>query len=242
MKFKYVFLCCLSLGYTPTFAASDQEQEILNTCKQINHFAQQGNNAYQKNQYAKALEAFKQQASLLSFCSLHEELTGKVISDNQLATAYNNVGLTYAKLNQPRWARAWYSIMPKEGKSQFNLNALGLMKSTSQKAGQYVKYIGQGQWDTIEVKPHGQNYAIHYYGLRMGLNGLIYGPNMGEFSTVISKNAQTARYHDNDYGCTIDLQFNKGDSVRVKQSQSDCGFGMGVYAEGYYLKVEPTPN
>lgn len=226
----------LSLICTTTNAEDSTETQIINGCKKISSYAAQGNTAYQKKQYTKALDAYTEQASWLSFCSIHEELTGKTVTDNQLSTAYNNVGLTYSKLNKPRWARAWYAIMLKDTKSQFNLKALGPIRSTTEKAGTYVKYIGQGQWDHITVSKAKNGYDIEYAGLRMGANAMIYGPNMGEFNTTMSNASNKARYTYE--GCVIDLEFNQGDSVRVKQNQPDCGFGMGVYAEGFYWKVE----
>ena len=216
------------------------ETDIIHGCKNLNYLSTQGQQQYDKKNYLKALEYFQEQASWTDFCGLHEALTGKKISESQLATAYNNVGLTYSKLNRPRWAKVWYSLLPKDSKSQFNLKKLGNIAIDKNKLGIYVKYIGQGSWDVLQVSTGKVGYDIDYSGLRMGLNGLVAGPNMGEFSTYMAKNQNQAEYRD--ASCRITLTFNQGENIQVKQNQADCGFGMGVYAGGNYVKVEKLPD
>lgn len=224
------------------YAQSDLNIEIMQSCKKIPQFAQQGNTAYQNKSYAKALDYFQQQASWLDFCTIHEEVTGKIISDAQRATAYNNVGISHQKLGQLRWARAWYALEKNDQKSQFNLAQLPKLHPVQSKAGVYAKYIGQGVWDILDVTAQGQMFNIDYQGFRMGANGMIYGPNLGEFSTQMPKTAHQAQYHDED-GCAIKLNFSKDlESISVTQSQTDCGFGMGVYADGIYLRVDHLPK
>lgn len=225
-------LCsCSSIAFAET-----EIDQIRSECKKLTHLASLGQAAYQQKNYLQALDYFQDQAAWTDFCSLHEDSTGKIISDSQRATAYNNVGLTHAQLNQPRWAKAWYAILAQDAKSQYNRNKLKPVQSSTVKTGTYVKYIGQGAWDTIEVRTEKNQYHIDYAGLRMGINGMIYGPNMGEFSTQMAKNADKAQYRYES--CVINLKFHQGESIQVQQSQADCGFGMGVYAEGNYVKVE----
>ena len=76
----------------------------------------------------------------------------------------------------------------------------------------------------------------------MGARSLIYGPNLGSFDITMPITQKQAVYHYED--CQIDLTFKThqdfGNIIDVKQheSQSGCGFGHNVYAEGIYYKVE----
>lgn len=93
----------------------------------------------------------------------------------------------------------------------------------------------------MEVKRASNAYQIEFNGLYMGLRSLIYGPNMGEFSTRIPLNKTQTNYSVED--CKIDLkfQFNAqiGQQIVVNSSNPmSCGFGHNVSADGMYLKVE----
>lgn len=227
------------------FAYANSDATIIQECQKLSQYAQHGAQFYQQKNYGKALNAFKDQAAWTHFCSFHDEITHKNISSEQIATAYNNVGLTYAKLGKPHWARAWYEIIPESAKSQHNLKQLPLVKSSRTKTGVYVSYAGQGAWNIIEVKDKKDRDQITFSGLRMGLMGMIYGPNMGEFNIDMPKNTYTAQYRYED--CNIQLRFlpatAQGERIKVTQNQTDstCGFGHGVYADGTYLKVEGLP-
>lgn len=243
MKIKLISVGLLLLAIQHnSYAQSDLESEIIQNCKKTPQIMQQANTAYQNKKYASALNHFQQQAAWLDFCSIHEDITGKVISQSQLTTAYNNVGISHQKLGQSRWARAWYAIEKNDPKSQFNLKNLPQLHPVQSKAGIYAKYIGQGVWDILEVTAKGQFFNIDYQGYRMGANGMIYGPNIGEFSTQMAKTAYQARYQYDDE-CMIQLNFARNlESIDVTQNQTDCGFGMGVYAEGHYSRVENLPQ
>ncbi|MFU8925363.1 hypothetical protein [Acinetobacter puyangensis] len=230
-----------SLGLT-SLSHANSEQEIITGCQKLSQYAQQGAKFYQQKHYQKARDVFLDQAAWTHFCLYQSDITGKKISDEQLATAYNNVGLSYVKLGQPRWARAWFELTPDSAKSQFNLKKLPSVQASKSKQGTYVRYAGQGQWNTIEITNKGNLYQLDFNGLRMGINGLIYGPNLGEFSITMHKNASLAEYrHEN---CIIQLKFlpanAQGERIDVTQNKADaeCGFGFGVYADGSYLKVE----
>lgn len=233
----------LLLGTLPT-AHANSDQAIVDGCAKIGTYAQQGAQHYQQQRYQKALSAFEDQASWLEFCQQHTKLTHKPISDAQIDTAYNNVGLSHAKLGQVRWARAWYELAPKSKSSPYNLQQLPPVAAQPNKQGLYVRYAGQGQWNQLSVVSAGQAYQIHFDGLRMGFMGMVSGPNVGEFDTTMAKNQQQAVYTTSeDSGtCTITMRFlpatSSGERVQVTQKgASVCGFGFGVYAEGEYLKV-----
>ena len=162
-------------------------------------------------------------------------------SERDITTAFNNVGLSYAKLGKPQWARAWFSVFPNTKASQFNLKQLPAPEKPKNFAGKYVRYAGFGQCNTMEVKPVSNAYQIEFNGLYMGLRSLIYGPNMGEFLTPMSLNKAQANYSVED--CKIDLkfQFNAqiGQQIVVNSNNPmSCGFGHNVSADGMYLKVE----
>lgn len=222
--------------------ANSNDAEIIEECQRITQYANQGAKFYQQKNYLQALKMFKQQAARTDFCSYHEDITKKSISLDQIATAYNNVGLSYTKLGQPRWARAWFEILPEAKKSQHNLSKLPAIQPNKDKTGLYVRYSGQAEWNTLEITDNKDHYNIQFYGVRMGIMALLYGPNMGEFQTTMPKNASTATYQYED--CVIKLNFltpdAKGNRIQVTQNQNEsgCGFGFGVYADGNYDKVE----
>jgi hypothetical protein len=58
--------------------------------------------------------------------------------------------------------------------------------------------------------------------------------NMGEFMEVITIKNGVAKYKSGD--CALKFIFNSK-AVKVVQTGWNCGFGMGVVADGYYLKT-----
>ena len=152
------------------------------------------------------------------------------------------MGLAYAKLGQPLWARSWFMLDEKSKSSQFNLKQLPAPKASNDLSGEYVRYSGFGEWDHITVSRKQGQYAISYAGLYMGLRSLVYGPNMGEFDTKMPTSKKQTVYKNED--CRIQLDFKSnaklGNYIQVKQNEgeSGCGFGHNVYADGTYLKVE----
>lgn len=234
-----IFSC---IGMTQVHAEFSFQQELQQNCAQVKSFAATGKKLYDQKNYTKALESFKNQAAWSSFCKSNADESGVQITENEISIAHNNVGLTYAKLAKPLWARAWFQLDPKNKSSQFNLKQLPKVKKTSDFSGQYVNYAGYGAWGTITVKKQNNRYMVNFSGLYMGLRSLIYGPNMGQFSTTMPLNKLTATYKYED--CKIDLKFGfnstQGNLVKIQQNPSDasCGFGMNVSADGTYQKVE----
>ena len=222
------------------------EQELQQGCTKIKQYANNGKKFYDQKQYPKALVQFKQQAAWSQFCLLNTDETAIKTTERDVAIAYNNVGLSYAKMNQPLWARAWYLLNIRDEiepqSTRFNLQQLPKPKPSTDLSGQYVRYADFGEWNHLTVKKNKVSYQIEFDGLYMGIRSLIYGPNMGQFSTSmpLSKKQTVYRYED----CQIDLNFKRdtasGNTIKVTQNdgESGCGFGHNVYADGVYFKVE----
>lgn len=244
IKFAFFSLgLCLS---TSSFADQSFTQELKQGCAKIKKYSQLGKKYYDQQDYAKAIDQFELQASWTHFCILNQDESGSKLTARDMDLANNNVGLSYAKNGQPLWARAWFLRDGTTDTSRFNLKQLPPPAVSSNLEGTYVRPNGFGQWNYLFVTKKAKTYQIDFEGYYFGLRGLIYGPNMGNFTIQmpLSKKQATYRYQD----CKIDLQFNAdtkiGQSITVKQSDSDssCGFGHNVFADGIYQKVETNPS
>lgn len=238
---KVIFSLGLLAFSSGTFAEMSFEQELRTQCNKVKNNALLGKQLYDQKHYQKALLPFQEQAAWSSFCEMNREESGISFSEQAIATAFNNVGLTYAKLGQYGWARAWFSVFPETKSTQFNFRQLPNPTESTSWVGKYVQHAGFGQWNTITVKRVKNAYDIEFNGLYMGARSLIYGPNMGEFTAQMPlKNTQTS-YRVED--CKVDLKFGfdtkQGSFVQVKETNiMSCGFGHNVSAQGMYLKVE----
>lgn len=218
------------------------QQELQQGCGKLKQYAKLGKQYYDQKQYTQALTRFKDQAAWSHFCQINADESGVKVSDREIEIANNNVGLTYAKLGKPLWARAWFLRNPDSKMSQFNLSQLPPIKTSSALTGTYVSPNGFGQWDSITVKQQKNTYQIEFEGYYFGLRGLIYGPNLGSFETQMPLQQKKAVYRYED--CQIDLSFKTdlklGQQIVVDEQQntSGCGFGHNVSASGSYMKVE----
>ncbi|MCJ8160885.1 hypothetical protein [Acinetobacter zhairhuonensis] len=225
-----------------TIAESNYEQELKQGCGKLKQYARLGKQHYDHKQYAQALSQFQDQAAWSHFCQINADESGVQVSDRDIDIANNNVGLTYAKLGKPLWARAWFLRNPDSKMSQFNLSQLPTIQLSTSLAGTYVAKNGFGQWDTITVKKLKNAYQIEFEGYYFGLRGLIYGPNLGSFDTQMPLQQKKAVYRYED--CQIQLNFTNdakhGQQIVVEEQQntSGCGFGHNVSASGTYMKVE----
>ena len=242
-----VSLCTVGLvTMTSSYAEFSYEQELQQGCAKVKQYAVSGKKLYDQKQYNKALEQFKNQAAWSQFCMLNADDTTIKVTDRDVAIAYNNVGLTYAKMNQPMWARAWYllnirnEVEPQS--TRFNLQQLPKPQPSTDLSGKYVRYAGFGEWNYLTVQKNKSSYQIEFEGLYMGIRSLIYGPNLGTFEMTMPLTKSQAIYRSED--CQIELSFKSdstvGNSIKVTQNdgESGCGFGHNVYADGVYLKVE----
>ncbi|WP_288383213.1 hypothetical protein [uncultured Acinetobacter sp.] len=222
------------------------EQELKQGCAKIKSYAQLGKKYYDQHDYAKAIDQFELQASWTHFCILNQEESGSKLTARDMNLANNNVGLSYAKNGQPLWARAWFLRDGTTDTSRFNLKQLPPPAISSSLDGTYVRPNGFGQWNYVFVSKKAKSYQIDFQGYYFGLRGLIYGPNMGNFTIQMPLSQKQAQYRYQD--CKIDLAFNAdtkiGQFITIKQSESDsaCGFGHNVFADGIYQKVESDLN
>ncbi len=227
---------------TSSFAESSFAEELQQGCAKVKQYAQQGKKLYDQKQYAKAVKQFEDQAAWAHFCKLNADESGIQVSDRDIEIANNNVGLSYAKLGKPQWARVWFLRNKDSKTSQYNLKQLPKPQITKDLQGTYVRANGFGQWDYIKVSKKQNKYEIDFDGYYFGLRGLIYGPNMGQFDTNMPVTSKQASYRYED--CTIKLQFlndlQNGQKIEVEQNNGDstCGFGHNVYAGGTFYKVE----
>jgi len=230
---------CLVAGcfLCPSAWAKIDEPDIKADCLKTGIYASAGKVAYQQGDYAKAQELFRDQVAWSEFCHLPASAT---------SVAYNNIALTYLHLGQYGKALAWLGLASQQDqKTRVNLaqvqSKLALKPLAEGPTGLYWQYAGQGSWNTLEVKPEGSQFVIHFSGLSMGAMSLYYGPNTGEFSTVTTIKDQQAVYqgiNDENAGgadCRVTMNFSRQSAVL--NTVGDCGFGHNVSAAGTFQRV-----
>lgn len=217
--------------------AKIDEPDINSDCLKAGIYASAGKVAYQQGQYDKAREVFRDQVAWSEFCHKPQDT---------IATAYNNIALTYIHQGQYRKAKAWLALAPDDKKSQYNLSQiqpkLDALSAGSGAAGLYWQYAGYGNWNVVEVKAEGTQFRIDFSGMYMGLMSLYYGPNTGEFSVVTTVKEGQAEYREADDQnaggqCVVNMDF-APEQVNL-HTTGDCGFGMNVQAEGPFVRVSP---
>ncbi|HCT7986509.1 TPA: tetratricopeptide repeat protein [Serratia liquefaciens] len=215
--------------------AQIDEPDIDADCLKVASYAELGKNAYQRGDYPRAADIFRDQAAWSEFCGLDSQAT---------ATAYNNVALALIHAGELLKARAYLELAPQDSKSQHNLKLLQerLAKRTPPigPGGVYWQYAGRGVWSEVEVKPQDGRWLIVYSGYYMPQMGLYYGPNMGEFTQTLPIEHGKAVYRQREpedvMACDVAMQF--GSDGLDMHTQGDCGFGFNVRAEGHFIRVE----
>lgn len=211
------------------------EPDIDADCHKVASYAELGKSAYQRGDYPRAADIFRDQAAWSEFCGLDSQAT---------ATAYNNVALALMHAGELLKARAYLELAPQDSKSQHNLKLLQqrLAKQPPSKGpgGVYWQYAGRGVWSEVEVKPQDGRWLIDYSGYYMPQMGLYYGPNMGEFAEVLPIEQGKALYRQREpedaIACDVAIQFT-ADALQM-HTKGDCGFGFNVRAEGRFVRVE----
>jgi len=215
--------------------AQIDEPDIDADCHKVASYAELGKNAYQRGDYPRAADIFRDQAAWSEFCGLDSQAT---------ATAYNNVALALIHSGELLKARAYLELAPQDSKSQHNLKLLQerLAKRTPPigPGGVYWQYAGRGVWSEVEVKPQDGRWLIVYSGYYMPQMGLYYGPNMGEFTQTLPIEHGKAVYRQREpedvMACDVAMQF--GSDGLDMHTEGDCGFGFNVRAEGHFVRVE----
>lgn len=81
-----------------------------------------------------------------------------------MATAYNNVALTWMRQGEWRKAQARLTINPNDAKSIYNLGLikekLAALPKSDSPAGEYWNYAGLATWETLIVKPTEKNQTF----------------------------------------------------------------------------------
>lgn len=230
----------LFLGWVALSARAEiTEQQIEADCLKIASYSAQGGDHYRRRDYAKARELYEQQAAWSESCQL---------DDARIATAYNNVALTYIREGDYLKARAWLQLMPDDSKSVHNLGLIedklpAVLAGVSASAeGEYWQYAGKSLWNVIRIGREGRGHRLDFEGYYPGLMAMYYGPNIGEFSASLDLSSGHARYsmaegEDGDLDCVYDFSAGKDALLVSRLSGSWCGFGHNVSAEGKYVKV-----
>ncbi|HEI8868440.1 tetratricopeptide repeat protein [Serratia sp. AKBS12] len=235
MKALYPLLLAYGALVSEQALAQIDEPDIQADCQKVPGYAELGTAAYQRGDYVKAAEIFRDQAAWSEFCGKSERAT---------ATAYNNVALAWIHAGQLLKARAYLALAPHDSKSQHNLALLqarlAQQPAPDGPAGVYWQYAGRGVWSEVSVAPQGRRWHVSYAGYYMPGMGLYYGPNMGEFSDLLTIVDNRAVYHQSveeaGMACDVTLQFS-ADAVDL-HTQGDCGFGHNVQAQGRFVRVE----
>ncbi len=127
------------------------EPDIAADCQKVASYAELGKKAYQRQDYAKAADIFRDQAAWSEFCGLSEQA---------VATAYNNVALSLMHAGELLKAQAYLALAPHDDKSQHNLSLLRQRLAQRPQpqgpGGVYWQYAGRGVWSEVVVKPQGE--------------------------------------------------------------------------------------
>ncbi|CAI0699979.1 tetratricopeptide repeat protein [Serratia ficaria] len=229
-----LLLTCGALASAQASAHID-EPDIAADCQKVAGYAALGKSAYQRQDYAKAADIFRDQAAWSEFCGLSAQAT---------ATAYNNVALALMHAGELLKAQAYLGLAPQDSKSQHNLGPLrqrlAQRPQPAGPAGIYWQYAGRGVWSEVAVKPLGRRWQIDFSGYFMPKMGLYYGPNMGDFSAALPIERGRAVYRRREPAeamvCDVTMRFSE--AALDLHTEGDCGFGFNVRAEGRFVRVE----
>lgn len=233
MQLRFMLISLILLMQSPAWAEIT-EQQIQADCAKIPAYARQGEKLYQSKQYAKARDAFLDQVGWSEQCNTPE---------SDLATAYNNVAMTWIREGEYRKAQAWLMLMPEDRKSVYNL---GLIKDKLQPfpatlQGEYWQYAGRGIWETMTVKPLQHNiYQVSFDGYYFGLMGIYAGPNIGGFDervTLKDGKGVVDLKEEDIFACKIALAFTADVLSVTTDDPQNCGFGHNVSANGEYRRI-----
>ncbi|RRZ97203.1 tetratricopeptide repeat protein [Erwinia sp. 198] len=223
------------MGLFSTIAAADADHPETD-CAKIKNYAAAGDKAYKAAQYEKARDSYTEQVGWSETCELPDSL---------IATAYNNVALTWIRQGDYLKAKAWLLIDEKDAKSQYNLalikNKIASLPQPATPVGEYWEYAGRGMWNSYVVSAAGKEYKVNFDGVWAGLAAMYYGPNIGSLegkaAIVNGRGVLRQREGGNDEwgNCDVTLKFTP--MALTTSVTGDCGFGHNVSAAGHYMRV-----
>ncbi|GAB3461358.1 tetratricopeptide repeat protein [Azotobacter salinestris] len=153
----------LFLGWVALSARAEiTEQQIEADCLTIASYSAQGGDHYRQRDYAKARELYEQQAAWSE---------SRQLDDARIATAYNNVAVTYIREGDYLKARAWLQLMPDDSKSVHNLGLIedklpaALAEVSASAEGEYWQYAGKSLWNVIRIGREGKGLSPRLRGL-----------------------------------------------------------------------------
>jgi outer membrane protease len=123
---------------------------------------------------------------------------------------------------------AFFNVFTASGQSKY-LNPTGTYKLEGEKRGEDTF----GNFGEIQVKVGDEENIVMTFSICKGAPSY----NSGSFVGILKYDNNIAVFANSEFpDCKITFTFDKK-GVKVKQEKFDCGFGAGVYAEGYYKKV-----
>ncbi|MFE8729402.1 tetratricopeptide repeat protein [Aeromonas hydrophila] len=228
-------------------AAESGDDIAKEMCAKLPVVIKKGDESYKAGEYAKARDYFTEQVSLSEGCGY---VYGKP-DQTATITAYNNVALSYIKQVDKLKALAWLSLAPNDKKSKFNYGLLKNMPASvgPDMVGTYWEYAGFGSWNVASVEKQDNDYLISLNLLYFGLMGMVYGPNIGDISQVVTMKDDEGliKLTGEEGNCEISIKFIDKDNgilkIDTNPDRKECGFGHNVYAHGDFIRVSnrPTP-
>ncbi|MBW9929056.1 tetratricopeptide repeat protein [Escherichia coli] len=235
------FVISLVLLLSANAHAEITDEQINADCAKITMYASQGQALYKAKNYPAARKYFEQQAAWSEDCKANDE--------KAIATAYNNVALTWMHENQWRKARAWLMLLPQDPKSIYNLqlikDKLAALPSDFSTTNEYWNYAGKATWNTLTFKLARLTgtMQVDFQGNYFGMTGIYNGPNIGEFSESVTLKNGTGVIvlrddTDDMIHCNITLKLTTETLDVSTDTPNNCGFGANVSADGPYLRVD----
>lgn len=237
MKVAVNFLLVAGCFTSVQAFAQIDEPDINADCVKAGIYASAGKVAYQQGEFAKAREVFRNQVAWSEFCHKPQD---------QIATAYNNIALTYIRQGNYRKAKAWLMLAPADKNhnttsARSSQNSMRCQNPRARRANTgNTPVMAVGIWWTSKPKRHSlkSTSPVSIWGrcrcttARTSANSVV---------TAIKDNH--AVYHEADDAsagegqCTVEMNF-ADENVRL-HTTGDCGFGHNVQAEGEFVRVTP---
>ena len=235
----------------PNSLGQDGAEKDL-TCATYASCDHDGNDAMRHGRVEDAIKLFERQVALAEIADIEQQQAGKPHHPYELAVpAYNNLASACLKKHDYLQARSWALVALRWDKdnSAAHVNiavinrALRRPKWPNSPTGEYIQYAGRATWQSIVVEPSSPG-TVHFCfsGLWWGLGE---GPaGLGDLRGTIYLSENRAKYVSSEFGqCVISMRFFP-DRVELKQtgSDSECGFGHNVRADGTFQRISTSAS